>query len=279
MLYFPCLRLGISHFLRDYNFPFLFYFVAIVQFPSHIQIFTTPWTAVHQASLFYYWGITALHCCLIFCCTTEWISYKFTYITFHLSISPISHPHLMPYVIEQFWRAASPIKQLPTVVVQSLSHAWLFLTPRTAACQAPLSLTISRSLLKLMSIESVKPSNHLILCHSLLLLPLSFPASGSFTISQLFISGGQSIGTSASVLPKNAQSWFPLGLTGLNSLQSKGLSRVFSNTTVWKHQFFGAQPPLWSNSHIYTLLLEKNNFDHTDLCWKNNVSGKTNTIM
>ena len=179
----------------------------------------------------------------------------------------------MPYVIKEFWRAASPIKQLPTVVVQSLSHAWLFLTPWTAACQAPLSLTISRSLLKLMSIESVRPSNHLVLCHPLLLLPLSFPVSGSFTISRLFISGGQMIGTSASALPKNTQSWFSLGLTGLNSLQSKGLSRVFSNTTVWKHQFFGAQPPLWSNSHIYTLLLEKkSNFDHTDLCWQSNVS-------
>ena len=146
---------------------------------------------------------------------------------------------------------------LDLIVVQSLSHVRLFVTPWTASCQASLSFTISQSLLKLMSIESVRPSNHLVLCHPLLLLPLSFPVSGSFTISRLFISGGQMIGTSASALPKNTQSWFSLGLTGLNSLQSKGLSRVFSNTTVWKHQFFGAQPPLWSNSHIYTLLLEK----------------------
>ena len=77
----------------------------------------------------------------------------------------------------------------------------------------------------------------------------SFPASGSFLMSQLLTSGDQSIGASASVLPMNIQGWFPLGLTGLISLQSKGLSRVFFNTTVQKHQFFSAQPPLWSNSH------------------------------
>ena len=87
----------------------------------------------------------------------------------------------------------------------------------------------------------------------------SFPASGSFQMSHLFASGGQSIGPSAlaSVLPMNIQDWFPLGLTGLISLQSKGLSRVFFNTTVQKHQFFGAQPSLWSNSQIHTCLLEK----------------------
>ena len=78
----------------------------------------------------------------------------------------------------------------------------------------------------------------------------SFPASGSFQMSQFFASGGQSIGASASVLPMNIQDWFPLGWTGWISLQSKGLARVFSNTTVQKHQFFGAQPSLWSNSHI-----------------------------
>ena len=87
----------------------------------------------------------------------------------------------------------------------------------------------------------------------------SFPASGSFSMSQFFASGGQSIGVSAStsVLPMNIQDWFPLGLTDLISLQSKGLSRVFSNTTVQKHQFFSAQSSLWSNSHIHTWLLEK----------------------
>ena len=86
----------------------------------------------------------------------------------------------------------------------------------------------------------------------------SFPASGSFPKSQFFPSGGQSIGASisASVLPVNIQSWFPLGMTGWISFQSKGLSKVF-NTTVQKHQFFSAQPSLWSNSHIHTWLMEK----------------------
>ena len=87
----------------------------------------------------------------------------------------------------------------------------------------------------------------------------SFPASGSFQMSQLFASGGQSVEVSAStsVLPMNTQDWSPLEWTGWISLQSKGLSRVFSNTTVQKHQFFGAQLSLWSNSHIHTWLLEK----------------------
>ena len=86
----------------------------------------------------------------------------------------------------------------------------------------------------------------------------SLPASGSFPMNQLFISGGQNIGASASpsVLPMNIQGWFPLGLIGL-ILLSKGLSRVFSSTKVWKHQFFHALPSLWSNSHICTWLLEK----------------------
>ena len=87
----------------------------------------------------------------------------------------------------------------------------------------------------------------------------SFPASGSFPVSQFFASGGQSIGVSisASVLPVNIQGWSPLGWTGWISLQSKGLSRVFSNTTVQKHQFFGTQLSSQSNSHIHTWPLEK----------------------
>ena len=83
------------------------------------------------------------------------------------------------------------------------------------------------------------------------------PASGSFPMSQFFATGGQSIGASAPALPMNIQGWFPLGLTGLISFLSKGLSRVFFSTTVWKHQFFGIQLSLWSNSHIHTWLLEK----------------------
>ena len=144
------------------------------------------------------------------------------------------------------------------VVVQSLSHDGLFATPWTTAHQASLSITISQSLLKLMSIKSVMPSNHVILCHPLLLLPSIFPSTRVFPKSWLFVSGGQSIGASASasVLPMNIQGWFPLGLTGL-ILQSKRLSRVFSSITIQKHQFFSLQSSLWANSHIYTLLLGK----------------------
>ena len=93
--------------------------------------------------------------------------------------------------------------------------------------------------------------------------PQSFPASSSFPMSRVFISGGQNIRASASVsvLPMNIQGWFPLGLTGLIFLPSEGLSRVFSSTTVWKYQFFHAQPSLWSNSHTHTWLLEKPSFD------------------
>ena len=117
--------------------------------------------------------------------------------------------------------------------VQSLSRVWLFETPWIAACQASLSITISRSSLKLTSIEWVMPSSHLILCHPLFLLPQSLPASGSFPMSQLFAWGGQSTGVSAlaSFFPKNIQGWSPLEWTGWISLQSKGLSRVFSNTS------------------------------------------------
>ena len=137
-----------------------------------------------------------------------------------------------------------------STVVQLLSHVQLFLTPWTAPCQASLSFTISWSLFKLMSIKSVMPSNHLVLCRPLLLLPLIF------LMSQLFASGGQSIGASASasVLPMNIQDWFLLGLTGWISLQFKGLSRVFSNTTIQKHQFFDAQSSIYTNSHIHKTL-------------------------
>ena len=142
-------------------------------------------------------------------------------------------------------------------VLRHFSRVQLFVTPWTAECQASLSFTISWSLLKLMSTKAVMPSNHLILCLPLLLLPSSFPASRSFLMSQLFTSGGQSIGASVLVLPMNIQDWFPLEWTGSISLQSKGLSGVFSNTTVQKHQFFSTQPSSQSNSHIHTWLLEK----------------------
>ena len=126
------------------------------------------------------------------------------------------------------------------VVVQSFSHVWLSETPWTAACQASLFIMNSRSLLKFMSIELAMPSNHVILCCPLLFLPSVFPSIRVFSsVSRLFASGGQSIRASASgsVLPMNIQGWFSLGLTGLTSLLSKRLSRVFSSTTFQKHQF------------------------------------------
>ena len=143
--------------------------------------------------------------------------------------------------------------------VQLLNCVWLFATPWSAARQASLSITNSWSPTKPMSIESVMPSNHLILCRPFSSRPRSFPASGSFQVSQLFASDGQSIGVSASasVLPMNIQDWFSLGWTGWISLQSKRLSRVFSNTTVQKHQFFCTQLSSQSNCHIHTWPLEK----------------------
>ena len=136
--------------------------------------------------------------------------------------------------------------------VQLLSRVLLSVTPWTAACQASLSFTNSWSLPKLMSMEPVMPSNHLILGHPLLLPPSVFPASGSFPVSLFFTSGGQSIevSASASVLPVNIQDCFPLGWTGWISLQSKGLSRVFSIITVQKHQFFWAQLSLIDNGKL-----------------------------
>ena len=137
-------------------------------------------------------------------------------------------------------------------VVQSLSHVRPFAVPWTlawlpgfCASSCPLSWLC-----------------YIIISSSAALLSFylqSSPASVSFPVSWLLASGGQSIGASASAsgLPMNIQGWFPLGLTGLISLQSKGLSRVFSSTTVWKNWFFGAQPSLWSSSHVHTWLLEK----------------------
>ena len=143
--------------------------------------------------------------------------------------------------------------------VQLLSRIQLFVTPWTAARQASLSITTYLRLLKLYLLSQ--------LCHPTISssvtcissCPQSFPASGSFQMSQFFTSGGQSIGvsSSASVLPMNIQDWFPLGLTGWISLQSKGLSRVFSTTSVQKYQFFSAQLSSQSNCHIQSWLLEK----------------------
>ena len=142
--------------------------------------------------------------------------------------------------------------------VQSLSRVRLFATPWTIARQVSLSITNSRSPPKSMSIESVMPSNHLILCHPLI-LPSIFPSIRVFSNESALCIRWPNIGVSAStsVLPMNTQDWSPLGWTGWISLQSRGLSRVFSNTTVQKHQFFGTQLSSQSNSHIHTWLLEK----------------------
>ena len=149
--------------------------------------------------------------------------------------------------------------------VQSLSHVWLFVNPWTAACQASLSITNSRSLLKLMSIKLMMTYNHLILCCLLLLPPSIFSRIRVFSKESVLCirwpNIGNSASASASVLPMNIQDLFPLGLTGLISLQSKELSKVFSNTIAQKYQFFGTQLSLWSKSQIHTWLLENHSFD------------------
>ena len=143
--------------------------------------------------------------------------------------------------------------------VQSLSHVRLFETPWTSACQASLSVTNSWSPPKLMSIELVMPSNYLILCHPLFLLPSIFPSIRVFSNeSTLHIRWPKYWSFSFNISPSNnTQDWSPLGWTGWISLQPKGLSRLFSNTTVQKYQFFSAQLSLYSNSHMHTWPLEK----------------------
>ena len=148
----------------------------------------------------------------------------------------------------QYWQQRSNVVLssmhiVVSVSVQSFSHVWLFVTPWTTARQASLSITNSRSLLKLMSIESVMPSNHLILCCPLLLLPSIFPSIMVFSNESALSIGWSKYWSfsSTSALPKNTEDWFPLGWTRWISLQSKGLPRVFSNTTLQIHQFFSAQ--------------------------------------
>ena len=131
-----------------------------------------------------------------------------------------------------------------SIVVQWLRPVQLFLTPWTAAHQASLSFTISWSLLKLISIESMMLSNNVILCCPILLLPSIFPSTTVFSNESALHIRWQSTGAlaPASVLPMKIQGWFSLDLTGLISLLSKGLSRVISSTTIQKHHFFSAQP-------------------------------------
>ena len=150
--------------------------------------------------------------------------------------------HFHPQGILLCLRILTKTNCIGFLVVQLLGRVRFFVTPWTAAHQASLSITNSQNLFKLMSTASVMPANHLIPCHPLLLLPSIFPSIRVFSNESVLLSGGQSIGASAStsVLPMNIQDWFPLGWTSLNTLQFKGLSRVFSNTTVQKHQFFSA---------------------------------------
>ena len=148
---------------------------------------------------------------------------------------------LCPYYVLLFSRLVVSNSLWP----HGLRHASLLcpsLSPRVCSNSCPLSWWCHPTILSFVT--------HCSSC------PQSFPASESIPTSQFFASGGQNIGASASpsVLPMNIQGWFPLGFTGLISLQSKGLTRVFSNTTIRKHQFFSAQPSLWSNSHIHMWL-------------------------
>ena len=145
------------------------------------------------------------------------------------------------------------------VVVQLLSHVRLFVTAGSAARQASLSITNSQSLLKLMSIELVMPSNHLILCRPLLLLPSIFSSIRVFSNeSVLHIRWPKYWSFSFSNRPYNEHSrLISFRMDWCDILAVQGLSRVFSSAIVWKHQFFSAQPSLWSNSHIHTWLLEK----------------------
>ena len=148
------------------------------------------------------------------------------------------------------------------------------LWPHGLQCQASLSFTISQSLLRFLRIESVMLSNYIILCRSLFSLPSIFPSIRVFSNELALCIRWPKIGASvlAPALPMNIQGWFPLGWTDWISLMPKGLSRVFSSTTVQKHQFFGAQPSLWSNSHIHTIPGKNHSFDYMDLCWQSDMN-------
>ena len=150
----------------------------------------------------------------------------------------------------QYLESSTKLLSFVVVIVQLLSPSnslWLH------ELQASLCFTVSQSLLRFMSIESALPFNHLILCLRLLLLLSIFPSFRLFSNELAVCISGQSSGASSlsSGFPMNIQGWFPLGLTGLISLQPKGLSRILSSTTIWKHQFFGIHASLWPNSHIH----------------------------
>ena len=173
-------------------------------------------------------------------------------------LSRWSYPNILFSVIPSPAFNLSQHKGKSVVVIQLLNCVWLFTTPWTAACRL-----LCPSLSPRVCSNSCPLSQWCCLIISSSAAPFfslqSFPAWGSFPVSWLFTSGGQNIGASAlaSVLSMNIQGWFPLGLTGFISFQSKGLSGVLSSTKIWNYQFFGTQPSSWSNSHIHTWLLEK----------------------
>jgi len=213
-----------------------------------------------KGMILFYWHIVALQCCVLFCSTAEWVSH--TYILWQPHLYPLflgftsrlGHHRLLSRV-----RCALQQILVVVVIVQSLSHVQLFATPWTAACQASLSFSISWSLLRLMCLELVTPSSHLILCHALLLLPSVFPSIRVFSQELVLCNRWSKYWSfSFSISPSNEYSGLiSFRINWLTSLQSKGLSSIFSSTTVWKHQFFDTQPFLWTNSHFRTWLLEK----------------------
>ena len=145
-------------------------------------------------------------------------------------------------------------------------------------CQDSLSFTISQSFLRFMSIESVMPSNHLILCRPLLLSPSIFPNIRVFSKELALHIRWQNLGDLASVLPKNTHGWFLLGLTGLTSMLSKGLPRVLSSTTIQKHKFLALSllyGPTLTSAHDYW---KNHSFDYMNLCWQSVVSAFQNAV-
>ena len=181
---------------------------------------------------------------------------------------------MVSFVFSSFAGMFLDFSAVSIVAVQSVSLVRLFVTPWTTAHQASLFFTISQSLLKFMSIESVMSCNHLILCCPLLHLPSNFTSLRVFSNDSVICIRWQKYWSFSfiSVLPTNIQDWFPLGLTGLISLQSKGLSEVFSNTTVWKISSSVLSllySPTLTSTHAYW---KNHSFEYTDLSQQSNVS-------
>ena len=190
---------------------------------------------------------------------SQQVSFLHLFLKFQTEIQFPHWHHSMESSFEKWLYSALLDAPCLVIVVQSLNSFPTLCDSMDCSTPGFPVFTISQSLLKFMSIELVMLSNYLIPCHPHLLLTSVFPNIGSFPMSQFFTSAVQSIGASASasVLSMSIQGWLPLVLTGLVSLLSKGLSRVFSSTTIRKHQFFSTQPSTWSNCHIHIGLLEK----------------------